>query len=193
MGLSLAIQVPYIDTHKVSEVSMKKRFFTLVELMIAISISSIIFVILMGLVLNVSLMVRDIYADQVLNNYARFARYVLINGAGDNGGFASAKGEFTKDNAGNISYQSLKGSAYTLGEDLVANNEINIDILDSVNFEGEKLLTPVIKVLDGDQLTIDNSNNTGFGQEIFIRSYLERKIWGRTYELGFLARSVGSK
>ncbi len=192
MEWSLHIQVPCIDTPKVSEVSMRKRFFTLVELMIAISISSIIFVVLMGLVLNVSLMVRDIYADQVLSNYARFARYVLINGAGDNGGFASAKGTFTKDAVGNISFTSLKGSEYTLGEDLVADNDIEIDILDSVTYAGEKLLTPAIKVLDGAQLTIETSD-TGFGQEIFVRSYLERQIWGRKYELGILARSIGSK
>ena len=167
-----------------------KRFFTLVELMLGVSISSIVFIVLMGLVLNVSLVVRDLYADYLLTNHARFVRYVLINGVGPTGGFSSAKGEFTKAGQSKIFFNSVKSSDYVFGHDLATNGQVSVDVLDSMNFADEILLPPTITVLE-DSLSIETLD-CGYGHEIFVRSYLGRRIWGRDYEFGIMIRSLGT-
>ena len=173
---------------------MNKKNFTIIEMIIALLISSTVFIILMGMVMNVAWLVRDNYIAQSLTNHSRYIRYIVLNGSATSGGLSSAIGNI-EPTGGNLSYSTSKSEDYNLSEAISTpgytptTNSVEVTTAnDTISFDGEKQLPASIKLLQGNKLTVEAS-----GKDVYIRSYLSRRIMGRTYEMGILIRSYNQQ
>ena len=172
---------------------MKKKLFTLVELMIGVSLSSIVFIILMSMIMNVTWLVRDLYADQTINNYSRFCRYVLMNGVGDTRGLSSIKSVIASGDSG-YTYKAGSTTSYNFtttpiaeGDDIVVNLPSSALRTAERNllFEGESLLLPPVTIIDSSFFENDKS-----GEGKVSTYYLKRRVWGKDYVMGTVIKSV---
>ncbi|MCK5834111.1 MAG: hypothetical protein KAG98_00085 [Lentisphaeria bacterium] len=173
---------------------MHNKQFTIIEMIIALMISSAVFIILMGMVMNVAWLVRDNYIAQSLTNHSRYIRYIVLNGNATSGGLSSAIGDI-EPTGGKLSYSTSKSEDYDLAEAISTpgytptTNEVEILTADStISFDGENQLPASTKLLQGNKLTVDAS-----GKDVYIRSYLSRSIMGRTYEMGILIRTYNQQ
>lgn len=172
---------------------MRKKLFTLIELMIGVALSSIVFVILMSMIMNVTWLVRDLYADQTINNYSRFCRYVLMNGVGDTRGLSSIQGVVSTGDsgytykAGSTTPYNFQSTPLALGDDIVVNLPDSSIRTEESNllFSGESLLMPPVTVIDSTFLQDDKS-----GEGKVSKYYLKRRVWGKDYVMSTVIKSV---
>ncbi len=179
---------------------MKKKNFTIIEMMIALVISSTVFIALMGMVMNVTWLVRDNIAAQALSNHARYVRYALLNGSGNKGGLSSATGKITKDSETSaLTYKTSKNGEYDLKKAIGDSNytpttdDVEILATAEIKFDGEKQLPNSIKLLQDSKLTVSDGSDVSDGNNVYVRSYLRKKILGKIYEMGILIRTSNNK
>jgi hypothetical protein len=173
---------------------MRKKLFTLVELMIGVVLSSIVFVILMSMIMNVTWLVRDLYADQTLNNYSRYCRYVLLNGVGDTRGLASMKNVVDVSDTG-YTYKAGSTGVYNFSLTPIAEgDDIRVELpMSSIHnserkllFGGESLLVSPVTVVNSSFFK-DDSAGDGKVSEFYIK----RRVWGKDYVIGNVIKTVG--
>lgn len=176
----------------------KKNYFTLVELLIAIAVSSIIVAMVLTVIMQVAYVTRDMVTDYSLTTQGRLVRYQLMRGNSSMPGLSSGK-DLQVSN-GSIKYKAYKpGVAYAFsrGENY---SVCDIDLSDRLKVSNEvyeeELFLPTVIIDESLTKAAKLEYKKDEGKDLkdihnsFVRLWIKRDYQGKRYVIEQVIKTV---
>ncbi len=166
---------------------MRRRKLTLIELMIAITLSSVVFSMMMISLLQMSYLTRDLITDFSLGSFARLARYQLLRGTKNYGGLATAESFQYDDSSDQYNYSSYDGE-YLFSKDSSGYNQVTVSLSDRLNMSSSLASNDILIK----HINVDQGKTSAFIKNgcPVVRLRLQRNYMGKNYSIEQVVRTT---